>query len=369
MINAENAQLVKPSWVLVKKNGYLLWGIAVVNKVLGDVNQDKYNRPTRGFFGLISDGDISRLPYSISYFEELYSTYVTPIWDSPIQTKQMECQVPAISGSDFIIKSPRLDNEINVSADKCRLFPSNSESKALIEAVFASFEDCSIATNIHKRNQGIEFGKDKLSFTNIVMSSDSRLKSTEDVKVFVKDVPSVIIQESPIKGDADKIDYSICPECGAPIFGDEVLCPGCKARQQNKKYLKYVLYGIAAFICWVLVIKGERIREMILPPKPTPDFIQQGFIRTNKPFVNIIDASETDIFRIKYESSSNIKDVKTSEKWIRLVTPSEKYSTKGEIEFVCEPLAEGSRGGTIVFVNEEKKEVTIHVSQTTNKKD
>lgn len=375
MIDAENVQLVEPSWVLVKKEGYLLWGIAVVNKVLGDVNQDKYNRPARGFFGLISDGDISRLPYSISYFAELYKTYVTPIWDSPIQTEQIECQVPTISGADFIVKSPRLDHEINVSTGKCRRFPSNSDCKALIEAVFASFDDCSIATNIHNRDQGIEFGNDKLSFMNIVMSSESLLKSTEDVTVTVKDEPPVIGKETPTtEDDEERKEYSICSECGKPVYGDEALCQVCKDKQQIKKYLKYGFYVFVVAICLIMLVKGPSIWEMILPPKQNPGFIQHddenppiSFIRTNKSSINITDASETDVFRIKYECSSKIKDVQSPD-WIRIVTPLEKYSTIGDVEFVCEPLAEGSRTGIIVFVNEEGGKAAISISQkTTNK--
>ena len=73
MIDAENDQLKEPSWALVKKNGYTLWGIAILNDVIGDDNKDKYNRPVRGFFGFISDTSVCKLPYSISYFKEIYN--------------------------------------------------------------------------------------------------------------------------------------------------------------------------------------------------------------------------------------------------------------------------------------------------------
>ena len=157
MIKAENSQLGNPSWILVKKNGYILWGIAVLNRVLGNQCQDDDNRPVRGFFGFISDNLISCLPYDISYFKMLYDAYVTPIWDSLEQTQQVIKQMPPMTEGDFIEKSPRLNNGINVDNSICRIYPSTSDSKSLIEAVLSSTEDCSIATNVHKKSQCIEF--------------------------------------------------------------------------------------------------------------------------------------------------------------------------------------------------------------------
>lgn len=380
MIDAENNQLKEPSWALMKKNGYTLWGMAVLNDVLGDDNKDKYNRPARGFFGFISDSSINKLPYSISYFKEIYKVYVMPIWNSPEQTEQISCQLPSMSGEEFITKSSLLNNDINGELGKCRIFPCGSNCKGLIEAAFASFEECSIATNIHKKSCCIEFGKDKLSFMNVVGASDSGIRDIQDIKVHVKETP-IKINENPFEDDPKPVEENTCAQCGSLIFGDETLCPECKKKQQNKRILKYGLYGFITLMCIVLFLKGPSIWETILSPKHTHEIVKyedeiktsevhhgyktEPFLKTRKSEFNIQDADFDQPFEIQYQSSSILKKAQPTEGWIRILTPQNQYSQKGVITFVCEPLDNEARVGQIRLVNEEGKELSITIHQST----
>ena len=268
LIDAENNQLEEPTWVLVKKDGFLLWGMSALNKVLGEPNQDKEKRPTRGFFGFITDSNIAKLPYSISYFKRLYETYVVPIWDSYEQLYQIIGNAPEISGSDFIEKSSRLNDEINTDDCICRIFPSSSECKSLIEAVFSYNGDCSIATNVHRKRQCVEFGKDNISFTNAVMSSDSGQKALEDVTVFVPhEIPKVtdIANDTPLENHSNDIQNNpVCPICGSSVYNYGDICANCKNEQRNKKFMKYGLYGFLALICLLLYLKGPGIWKVVL---------------------------------------------------------------------------------------------------------
>ncbi len=379
MIDAENNQLIKPSWALVKKNDYTLWGMAILNEVLGDKGKDKTNRPVRGFFGFISDNQINRLPYSISYFKEIYNAYVMPIWDSLEQTEQINCQLPPISGDEFITKSLRLNNDINVELEICRVFPYGSDCTGLIEAVFASSEDCSIATNVHKKSRCIEFGNDKLSFMNVVMSSDSSIRDKDDIKVFVKKRP-IVPERNPFEKSSDQKDETNCAECGNSVNDDEQLCSGCKEKQHTGSYLKHGLYVFLALICIVLVVKGPGIWEKILSPEYSQETticdddisenhsgdvnITEPFFNTKKTEIIIKDAMEGDEFRIEYESSSAIKNVITDVDWIRIITEPQQYAKRGEIIFICDPLDHGFRDGVINMVNEEGEKKVIPIRQT-----
>lgn len=379
MIDAENNQLEEPSWALVKKNGYTLWGMSVLNDVLGDENKDKYNRPVRGFFGVISDSPTNNLPYSISYFKEIYKEYVMPIWDSPEQTEQVNSSLPSFSGDEFITKSSLLNNDINLEFGRCRIFPFGSNCKGLIEAVFASVEDCSIATNIHKKSRCIEFGKDKLSFMNVVGASDSGIRDIQDIKVHVKETP-IKITENPFEEDPKPVEENTCAQCGNLILGDETLCPECKKKQQNKKLLKYGLYGFITLVCAVLILKGPSIWEAILSPKHTSEIVKHEdeietskrhhgyktdcFLKTRKSEFNIQDADLGQTFEIQYQSSSTLKKVQPTEGWIHILTPQNQYSQTGDITFVCEPLNAGARDGEIRLVNGEGTELSILIHQT-----
>ncbi len=383
MIMAENNQLMFPSWILVKKEGYILWGMASLNNVLGDKSDDDDKRPVRGFFGFITDGTISKLPFSISFFKELYAKYVLPIWDSYEQTEQVTECMPAISGFDFIEKSSRLSSEINVDDSICRIFPSTYDSKSLIEAVFSSVEDCSIATNVHSKKQCVEFGKDRISFTNAVMSSDSKVNKTSDVKVFVPKKVDDIITDSVKENEKVVQKESVCSICGNPVNDNENICEGCKNKQQNKKYIKYGLYGFMALICLLLMFNGSSIWEKILPSKHVQEKVQieerrdeqngriksqSSFLNTTKSEVNVIDANPDDAFKFGYESSSLITQVNSANNWIRIITPEQQFSKKGTIEFMCDPLSHGQREGTICLTNDEgiKRIISIHQTVSTD---
>lgn len=380
LIDAENEQLTDPTWTLVKKDGYILWGLATVNKTLGDQSQDKYRRPARGFFGFITDGTISKLPFSVSFFKELYAKYVLPIWESYDQTEQVAESMPAISGFDFIEKSSKLKNEINVDKGICRIFPNTSESKSLIEAVFTSVEDCSITTNVHSKKQCVEFGKDKISFTNAVMSSDSKVNRTLDETVFVPKKTDDIIIDPVIENEIVTRKEAVCSICGSTVNANENVCEGCKNKQQNKKYLKYGLYGFIALICLMLMFNGPSIWKKVLSSKHPQEKVQieedrtenhsgriksdSYFLKTTKHEVNVSDANLDDVFMIAYESSSVISRVNSSNNWIKIITPSQQFSKKGIIEFMCEPLTRGHREGAICLTNEDGIKTTIPIYQS-----
>lgn len=380
MIMAENNQLMFPSWILVKKEGYILWGMASLNNVLGDKSDDDDKRPVRGFFGFITDGTISKLPFSISFFKELYAKYVLPIWDSYEQTEQVTESMPAISGFDFIEKSSCLSSEINVNDSICRIFPNSFESKSLIEAVFASSGDCSIATNIHTKKQCVEFGKDKLSFTNTIAATDLKISEIEDVRVYVPKGTPITIHEKPIEDDKSDNKESFSSICGHPVNENEDVYIDCEKGQRNKKYVKYGLYGFMALICLLLMFNGSSIWEIILPPKHTQENIQieedkddgrsgrymslSPFLSTSKQEVNVIDANSVDVFKFAYESSSLITQVKSADNWIRIITPQQQFSKKGIIEFMCDPLTRSRREGSICLTNDEGIEIILPIYQT-----
>lgn len=380
LIDAENVQLIEPTWALVRKDGYALWGIAIVNKELGDQCQDKYRRPVRGFFGLIADDTISKLPFGVSFFKELYAKYVLPIWDSYEQTEQVTESMPTISGFDFIERTTHLSSEINVNDSICRIFPNSFEDKSLIEAVFASSDDCSIATNIHRKKQCVEFGKDKISFTNAIAAPDLKISKIDDVRVFVPEATPVDIHEKRIDDDIIDNEESFCSICGRPVNENENVCQDCEKKQRNKKYVKYGLYVFMAIICLLLMFNGNIIWEKILSPKHIQEKVyneedkqkgQEGsintpasFFTTTKQKVNVSDANPNDIFRFAYESSSLITQVGSTDNWIRIMTSPQQFSEKGIIEFMCAPLLQGRREGAICLTNDEGIKTIIPIYQS-----
>lgn len=380
LIDAENDQLIAPTWTLARKDGYILWGIAIVNKELGNQSQDKYKRPVRGFFGFITDSSITKLPYEVSYFKKLYEKYVLPIWDSYDQTEQVTDSMPAISGFDFINRSSCLSSEINVNDSICRIFPNSYESKSLIEAVFASSDDCSIATNIHRKRQCAEFGKDRNSFTNAIAATDLKNQQINDIRVFVPKETPIAIHEKRIEDDKSDNQESFCSICGRPVNENEDVCQDCVNEQRNKKYVKYGLYGFIVMICLMLIFNGDSVWKKIFPSKHSKEYVMSDnerresnetennnnspFLNINKANITVTDATPEDIFNVRYGSSSAIKQVSSPNNWIKIETVPQQYRENGIIEFVCEPISHGNREGEICIINSDQLKVIIHIHQT-----
>lgn len=379
MINADNSRLVEPSWALVKKDGYILWGMAVMNSKLSDKNQDDDGRPVRGFFGIVSDATTARLPYSISYFKELYRAYVEPIWDTYIQTEQTTCPVPAVSGSDFIEKSSFAGGEINLAPDICRIFPAGVDNKALIQAVFAAPGNCSIATDLHSKSQCVEFGRDKFSFANAVMAPDAHQSSTTDVKVYVKQI-SQEHRHDVHDGQSVTVEQNLCALCGRPVVGSDYVCDECKARQRRKKLIKYTIYAILAIlVLWFFLRDLDIWKSIELPKRHLPSVFAEEvkpdlqadtvaaalpFLKSFKKEVRIENAAPDDTFRIGYESSSPLAHVEASGLWLTVVTAPEQYAAKGDIEFTCKPNTGANRSADINIVNEEGRKLVVAVHQS-----
>lgn len=358
MIDASDKQLDKPSWVLIKKDGYVLWGISVINKALSDMSHDKCERPVRGFFGFISDDHIDKLPYDISYFVELYRTYVLPIWDSYDQLEQIIRPIPPLKGNDFIEKASQLSDEININETTCRIFPYRPEIRVLIEAVFSSTHDCSIAINIHKTEQCVKFGDDKMSFMNAVMSDDSVIKTIKDLVVFVQPMEEKSSSDNSVPPSAESSNHTIAPlptafpVHNAPICIGNQLNRNHRSKSKVKKYIKYGLYGFLVLICLAVFVKESGLLEKFLLHFPAIEktVTNKGsgksailhevtpFLNTSIPDFFIHDETKEDVFRINYESSSSIDLVEASNNWIRIISSCKDLAKSGIIEFACEFL-------------------------------
>lgn len=361
VIDAENDQLKAPNWVLMKKDGFILWGMGISNTILSKINQDKNKRPTRGFFGFVSDSPVGTLPYSISYFRELYRLYVLPIWDSYDHTEQICCEVPDKWNDETVTKNPKLISDINVERSICRVFPYRINGKELIEAVLASPQDSSIGTNVHQNSSCIGNEELTLLLLNIVMSKGVPLGKREDIKRNSKDEkeeqPSIQGQELANSPDSRTIPaYGMQNQQKGKVLSKVA---SRDSHSNSKIYLKYGIYCCIIIICLVAIVEGPRIWSWLLPEASS----QEGTpmigdnIRPNLSFfpseVDISQSSQGDLFTIQYKSSSKIIKVTVSEPWLRLRTIPSEYKKTGKLVFDCTSIPSTSLKGLITVENEE----------------
>ena len=145
-----------PTWLLIKQDRFLLWGVAINNSVFS-VDCDKEEVGRRGvrcFCGVVIT-DYSplsiRLPYDIQAFTPVFNETVGKMWKERIQ-EQPDTSVE-LGRSNVYVEPTQFDGTLNTNSHICRIFPSKIDSIELLSACLACESDISIAINVTDKDQ------------------------------------------------------------------------------------------------------------------------------------------------------------------------------------------------------------------------
>ena len=171
----------QPTWLLSKKDKYLLWGFSIANNLLSDeFTNDKFGRSIPCFCGVIYAGftDSLQLPFSIVSFKPMFNKVMNLVW-KPGSGSAANVEV-SFEQTNLIIPASNY-GEVNTKDYLCRLFPGNANDKELISQCLSVSKDVSIATNVLKRNQVCDNKEGNIPLMNAVMRSE--MVQHEDVQV------------------------------------------------------------------------------------------------------------------------------------------------------------------------------------------
>ena len=322
-IDAKNEQLKQPSWVLIKTNDYILWGISCLNETIATQSYDKVGRQVRGFFGIVADASLDQLPFGLSFYKKLYQTYVSPVWDSVSIMDEITGLVTIPLGSDLVVKT-QTSVEVNESSVLCRLFPAVSNPKPYIESVFSSGGYNSIVTNIHSRSQFLLEGIQSFPILNMIMDIDSNQFEIENVQTgdLVNNADDLRPESDNDFATSDKSELS---------SNDTMLSDSYYPKTKRVSVQRICFHVFMLIICALLFIKGVDIWEIILPivgNKETGSQVQnsmgyaegrieQPYFELSKPCLMIHDAKLGGVFQVSYKSNAPIYVIKTP-KWLNI---------------------------------------------------
>lgn len=270
-IDASNVQLQTPSWVLVKTNEAILWGMACCNRLLGSQFTDKESCPVRGFFGIILSPDSNALPFDLAFFKRLYEVYVSPIWEVAASDEEVTTLFDIPFGSTQLLASKK-EAEINFSTSISRFFPWQENEADYISTVLATKGCNSIATNIHERKQALAIGRNNFSFQNVIMANDSKQPQKEDVAIkelYQETITShdKILEEKKIKlhGNDSKEHFD-----SELLSSKEDICAELMSKKTKTTYGLYIFFGL---VCLIFLFIGRNIWEVISSDKSTVESI------------------------------------------------------------------------------------------------
>lgn len=148
-INIETYEgtLMSPRWLFSRYHGMELWGMAIMNSVIGDENTDDYTgRGVRGFFGMVmKEGALNELPIGLDFFRKMYKDLVAPRWfNSKEEFKQIGISVDIPFGPEVIRPQDYSSIGINIDPERTVILGNDHSDIEYLNAAFATNSDTSI---------------------------------------------------------------------------------------------------------------------------------------------------------------------------------------------------------------------------------
>lgn len=273
----------KPTWLLVKYDIYVLWGVAINNKEFSIecYQEEVASRPVRCFCGVVYanyDIDAIKLPYSVQAFKPVFDSVIGKYW------KERVAEIPDViislgDAKEYIEPSAGRD-DLNENPQKCRLLPASVNAKDLLSACLASHADTSIAVGAVEIDQ-VYNEKSNIALLNAVMRYGT---STIDVPLkqkckkcgaLVDKLVDGLCDECQkqrklaekeeierIKKQEERILYT-CVKCGnqKDWVNDKGICIDCEEKQYRKKITNYILIGLSILILLCVKMCSSRDKQ------------------------------------------------------------------------------------------------------------
>lgn len=239
--NVANGGINTARWSVIRRGNKVLFGVGMYNKDLGDCSSTIETRDVRGFFGIVFNYEEVVLPndlFTISYFQNLYSSYFMPIWHT---VKKDEYKINSIiQGIEIIIQNNNLKEtiDLNTNTSICKILPESilvsdainsalqiddvelvlglNDIKHVTSARLSQFRNVSVIGNITEKV--IHISSKKSSETPF-KSKESKFDTGEQPIRKVKNKENSTHQITPMPGISDHKDkadaiFSKLQRCG-----------------------------------------------------------------------------------------------------------------------------------------------------------
>lgn len=230
-----------PRWLYSCFNGFVLFGLGVMNSNLSDeYNTDFTGRPVRGFFGIVIQySPVSIiLPMDLNFFKLVYEKHIEPIWNcdkdhfpNPVVNLDIDIQ-DGIS----VMHSANTNVTLNYQKNRCVIL-GDVNIKDVFSIALASSRDITIVTGFNNKRHAFTLDSE-YQFMNAIVNGvcerEERLYDEEDDR-------NITTNHEPISQDAQlpsKKDYRLKLFIGIIlllIFSLLIMNKSCQKNQKNPK--------------------------------------------------------------------------------------------------------------------------------------
>lgn len=180
VINIESfaGSLEEPRWLISRKGKYILFGVGVMNKILGAENNTDYTgTPVRGFFGMIvrEDNGLVKVPYDINFYKDLYKAIIDPIWGCLREDFKFKGVVVEQDIDNYRCLAASTDGiELNTSDKKTVILPVSTSVPNVIGSILSAPVDCSFVSGLADKEHA--FAEDYCFLNATVIGVDERIE-------------------------------------------------------------------------------------------------------------------------------------------------------------------------------------------------
>lgn len=181
-IESYSGSLDEPRWLISRKGNCILFGIGVMNRILGvDNNTDYTGTPIRGFFGVVVNAEDNqvKVPFDIQFYKDLYKSKIDPIWDYLREDFKFKgVEVTQDFNEYECVDAATSSIELNTVEKKTVILPISTSSADVIGTILSLSADCSFVSGLSDKEHAYS---DDYCFHNVtVIGIDERV---EKVKV------------------------------------------------------------------------------------------------------------------------------------------------------------------------------------------
>lgn len=233
--NISNGKINATRWSLIRRGQKVLFGVGIYNKDLGDCSSDIETRNVRGFFGFVFNFEKGTLPeeyFTLSFFQNLYSSYIMPLWHAG---KKNENRINSIIQKiDVNIKEYRIDSflELNTYSTTCKVLP---EAVVISDAINSALNVNDIEIVLGLNNIKHVTSAPLLQFRNI-----SIIGNLTEENIPISQNKS---QDSPFKSEVSTSNTSVQSRGRRTIIEDKSRYTTTKSEYSDYEYLAELLYA------------------------------------------------------------------------------------------------------------------------------
>lgn len=181
-IESYSGSLDEPRWLISRKDNCILFGMGVMNRIIGvDNNTDYTGTSVRGFFGMVisAEDDQVKVPYDIQFYKDLYKSKIDPIWDySREDFKFKGVEVTQDFNAYECVDAATISIELNTVEKKTVILPIRTNSADVIGSILSLSADCSFVSGLSDKEHA--YSDDYCFHNATVIGIDERV---EKVKV------------------------------------------------------------------------------------------------------------------------------------------------------------------------------------------